>query len=419
MLAATSQDPPLPAVPPAPAVQTVPSDPAPALSVDALVDATPASRDRVVDLLRAVSIVVVVLWHWTFSILHWHDGRLSMPNPIGDVPGLWAATWLLQVMPLFFLVGGYSNLAGWEAVVRRGGGAREFLAKRFGRLLRPVAAYLAVWAAVDLAWRAGGGRSVLEWGMVVLVPLWFLGVYAGVVALVPVTARLHGVVAGRLRAGTLVVLVLGVAVVDGARFGFGVDAGWVGLAGSALVWVFCHQLGYWWRDWSAGTAGAGADAGDDRRRGRAFALVAAGLGTLAVLTTAGPYPSSMVAVRDEEVSNMFPTTACVAALAVLQLGVVLLVRDRLDGWLRRRGPWRAVVAANGVAMTVFCWHMTALVVFVGIYQAAGFTLGHEASVAWWAARPVWIVGPGVVLAGFVAAFARFELPGGGRRRRRS
>jgi hypothetical protein len=417
MLAVTPQPPPVPHSPHSPPVspgspadRPAPSVPAPALSVDALVDATPASRDRVVDLLRAVSIVVVVLWHWTFSILHWHDGRLSMPNPIGDVPGLWAATWLLQVMPLFFLVGGYSNLAGWEAIVRRGGGTREFLAKRFGRLLRPVAAYVGVWAVVDLAWRAGGGRSVLEWGMVVLVPLWFLGVYAGVVALVPVTARLHGACGGRRRAGalTLAGLVLGIAVVDTARFGLGVDAGWVGLAGSALVWVLCHQLGYWWRDWS----GAARDASAVRRR--ALALVAAGLGTLVVLTTAGPYASSMVAVRGEATSNMFPTTACVAALAVLQLGLVLLVRDRLDGWLRRRGPWRAVVAANGVAMTVFCWHMTALVVFVGIYQAAGFTLGGSASAGWWAARPVWVLGPGLVLAGLVVGFARFELPGGGR-----
>jgi hypothetical protein len=432
MLAVTPHSPPVPPVPPGsaadPPAPPVPPVPAPALSVDALVDATPASRDRVVDLLRALSIVVVVLWHWTFSILHWHDGRLSMPNPIGDVPGLWAATWLLQVMPLFFLVGGYSNLAGWEAIVRRGGGAREFLAKRFGRLLRPVAVYVGVWAVVDLAWRAGGGRSVLEWGMVVLVPLWFLGVYAGVVALVPVTARLHGAGTGargggRRRAGalTLAVLALGIAVVDTARFGFGVDAGWVGLGGSALVWVLCHQLGYWWRDWSATAA---PDAAAARRRARA--LVAAGLGTLVVLTTVGPYPSSMVAVRGEATSNMFPTTACVAALAVLQLGLVLLVRDRLDGWLRRRGPWRAVVAANGVAMTVFCWHMTALVVFVGIYQAAGFTLGGSASAGWWAARLAWVLGPGLVLAGLVAAFARFELPGdgrgggrGGRARRRS
>lgn len=78
--------------------------------LDALVDATPASRDRVVDFLRAASICVVVLWHWSLSITHWDgDYALVMPNPIGYVPGKWMATWVLQVMPVFFFVGGYAT----------------------------------------------------------------------------------------------------------------------------------------------------------------------------------------------------------------------------------------------------------------------------------------------------------------------
>jgi len=86
-------------------------------ALDTLVEATPTSRDRVVDLLRAASIGVVVLWHWSFSITQWNtNGALTMPNFIGDVPGLWALTWVMQVMPVFFLVCGYANLAGWQAV---------------------------------------------------------------------------------------------------------------------------------------------------------------------------------------------------------------------------------------------------------------------------------------------------------------
>lgn len=77
-----------------PAVPAVPRRP----DLDALVDATPASRDRVVDLLRVVSVCVVVVWHWSLSLTHWRaDGVLVMPNPIADVPGGWAATWVLQV----------------------------------------------------------------------------------------------------------------------------------------------------------------------------------------------------------------------------------------------------------------------------------------------------------------------------------
>jgi peptidoglycan/LPS O-acetylase OafA/YrhL len=354
------------------------------LDVDALVDATPVSRDRVVDFLRALSIGVVVLWHWTFSITHWRNGELVMPNPIADVPGLWAATWLLQVMPLFFLVGGYANLAGWQSMPDAG----AFWRKRFARLLRPVGVYVGCWTIVDLAWQASGGDSVLRWGLVVFVPLWFLGVYMAVVALVPVTARLHAA----HPVATLAVLGAAIGAADIARLGFGVDG--VGLVGSAVVWVFCHQLGYFWRD----------------GRGNRWAIAATGLAGLVGLTTFGPYSRSMVAVRGEGVSNMNPTTACIAALAVFQLGLVLIVAARLRVWLQRRSVWRAVVAANGVSMTVFCWHMTALVGFLLAFQVAGFGLGDQPTAGWWLTRPLWIVGPGVLLAGLVAVFARVELP---------
>src|SRR5262245_15211985 len=91
-------------------------------SISDLADHTPATRDRYVDFLRALSIVVVVLWHWVFSITQWNeDGSLGMPNPIGDVPGLWLATWILQIMPVFFFVGGYANLASLTAYEAKGG----------------------------------------------------------------------------------------------------------------------------------------------------------------------------------------------------------------------------------------------------------------------------------------------------------
>ena len=82
-------------------------------SLDRRVAATPAGRDRTVDLMRAVSIAVVVLWHWAGSVTHHRDGEIVMPNPIDQVPLLWLATWVGQVMPVFFLVGGFANLAAW------------------------------------------------------------------------------------------------------------------------------------------------------------------------------------------------------------------------------------------------------------------------------------------------------------------
>lgn len=120
------------------------------MTVDALADATPPSRDRSVDFLRAVAIGVVVLWHLVLSVTHWTDGRLTMPNPIGDVPGLWAATWLFQVMPLFFVVGGVANRAAWTAARRDGRSAGDFVLARLRRLARPVALFVGAWAVFEV-----------------------------------------------------------------------------------------------------------------------------------------------------------------------------------------------------------------------------------------------------------------------------
>ncbi len=61
-------------------------------------------------------------------------------------------------------------------------------------------------------------------------------------------------------------------------------------------------------------------------------------------------------------------------------------------------------------MTVFAWHMTALVIVIGGWRLAGLELLDEPTAAWWAERPLWLLLPGVVLAGLLAVFARIELP---------
>jgi hypothetical protein len=60
-----------------------------------------------VDWLRVVSLIVVVLWHWAFTILRWSPEGPRATNPLGFFSGLWILTWLLQVLPVFFYVGGY------------------------------------------------------------------------------------------------------------------------------------------------------------------------------------------------------------------------------------------------------------------------------------------------------------------------
>jgi hypothetical protein len=134
-------------------------------------------RDPYVDWLRALSLIVVVLWHWAFTILQWEPEGPMPTSPLGFTSGLWILTWLLQVLPLFFYVGGYVHLLSWERASSRGVGIGAFVARRIRALALPALTLSAVWAAIgvtvtivfDVEWM---GRVVL----LILSPLWFMAV---------------------------------------------------------------------------------------------------------------------------------------------------------------------------------------------------------------------------------------------------
>jgi hypothetical protein len=359
---------------------------------------TPADRDRYVDLLRVAAIGVVVVWHWALSILHWEDDHWAMPNPINEVPGGWLATWPLQIVTVFFIVGGYANSAAWWAAQRDGRGVAGYFAARLRRLLIPIGVYLGVWTAFEVVALLAipGYPGVLTYGRILFTPLWFIAVYVWVVMLTPLTASAHA----RARWLTVGVLAVAVVLADLGRFAGGVTAlAWVN---TALVWVLIHQLGYFYRD------------GTLHRLGRwgAAALAGGAAIVLAVLTSLAPYPRSMVATVGQERSNILPTTVSIALVALLQLGVIMLVREPVTRWLRRPRAWKPVMAGNAVIMTVFLWHMTALLMVLAVLRALGIELRTEPTAAWWSERPFWVVAPALVLVVLVAIFGRFEWAAG-------
>lgn len=373
------------------------------VSVRQLAHSTPDSRDRTVDLVRGVSILVVVLWHGVASLGHWRDGRLAMPNPLSSVPGGWLLTWFGQVMPLFFLAGGYANAVALALLPPAGRPpARVFIAARLRRIAQPVAAMLAVWALGDVIARTlFGAVSVWQWGRPLFTPLWFLGAYAAVVAAAPWTLRAFE------RWGWRSVAALGAltVVLDLARFVAGIAA--AGLLNSLAVFLFAHQLGYLWRaEAMAEPQTAPLVHGQRRRRSPGAVLALLGVGGMALATTIGGLPRSMVAEVGE--SNMFPTTSAITFLACAQAGLVLSSRPLLRRLAARPAVWQATVAVNAVAMTVFSWHMTACVALWGAWRGLAGSLPVEPSVGWWLTRPLWAVALFTALVPLVALFAAIE-----------
>jgi fucose 4-O-acetylase-like acetyltransferase len=355
---------------------------------------TPPGRDRYVDFLRAASIGVVVLGHWLIAIVFWRGGEVSGENALSVVPGLWLATWVLQVMPVFFFVGGFSNLVSVDATARRGGGYPEFLWSRTERLLRPTVVFLVVWLVIATVLDLGGvDRSglVLAGGLVAR-PLWFLGIYLIMIALAPPMLRLHR----RFGIRVVIAMALGAAVVDVARFA--ADANSVGYLNFAFVWLLAHQLGFFYADGSLVRAG---------RRSH-LALAAAGLLGLIVLAGTPVYPGSMVGLPTDRVSNMDPPTVCIIALAVWQVGLAMIARDRVSRRLARDRTWAAVIGTNAVIMTAFLWHLSALLIAVGVLYPLGWPQPQGGTPGWWLLRIPWIAILAAILSALVALFGRFE-----------
>ncbi len=357
--------------------------------------------------MRGASIIVVVAGHWAGAIINWQDAHITIYGAIGITRGLWLVTWVLQVMPLFFFVGGFSNSVALRSSARRGEPVTHFLRARLERLGVPTLVFVAVWIAVESALHLAdvgdpGTIRVFAIGNIPFGPLWFLAVYLVVTIASPLTLRLHE----RYRVRVPVVLVLLAIASDAVAFGAHLEpARWLNLA---AVWFLVHQLGYFYADGSLLRAGP-----------RAWAVMsAAGLAGLLVLTNIGVYPRSMLGTDAsffhlkaiEETSNMSPPTLCIVALAFWQVGLTMFMRRPVSAWLQRERPWRATIAVNSVIMTVYLWHLTAYAVAIVLLYPLGFGHQLDTNARWWLERIVWEVVPGTILLALVMAFGRFEFP---------
>ncbi|OKJ49227.1 acyltransferase family protein [Streptomyces sp. CB02115] len=365
-------------------------------SVRELVGATPATRDRYVDLLRVASLGAVVLGHWLMAAVT-PDG---VGNLLAVVPALQPLTWLLQVMPVFFFVGGFSHALSYRSLLRkrpeRPEGSEDsvysaFLRARLQRLLRPTTVFVLVWGAAALLVQllgGGGGLTGVTLRMVTQ-PLWFIGIYLAMVAFTPPLLKLHE----RYGWGAFAGLAGAAVAVDVLRFAAGVP--YVEFLNFAFVWLAVHQLGF---------------LRADGRIRRPALLAGAGLVTAGALVAFGPYPLSMVGMPGEKVSNMAPPTLALLCHGLWLVGAVELLRAPAARLLERPRVWRTVVAANGVAMTAFLWHLTAMFGVYGAMLALDVELPAPASAAWWAQVPLRIALAAALTAGLVAFFRTFERP---------
>ncbi|MGP3771981.1 acyltransferase family protein [Streptomyces sp. SDT5-1] len=362
---------------------------------------TPAHRDRAVDGLRALALLAVPTGHWLLAGFTLDgQGALHNASPLSSFGFFAPLSWVLQMLGIFFLVGGYASVLSFRRARERGTSTAVWLRGRLARLGRPVLGVTAVWAALAPVLYALGvpGATLRTASTLVIQPLWFVGVYTVITGLTPWCVR----AAHRLGAWSVAPLIGSVAVVDFLRYGPLSSAmpSWLSLLNLLPGWMFAYQLGVCWGEKRLGRRGA-------------WVLLVGGTALFAALLLLFHYPASMVGVPGEARTNSHPPSLLVLALAAAQSGAAILLRDRLGRLLRRPALWAPVVVINLSAMTILCWHQTALLAAAipGSFAGAipGLTTAPD-TLAWIAIRLAWLPLFGALLV-LIGRYARgFESP---------
>ncbi|MGO3885351.1 MAG: acyltransferase family protein, partial [Mycetocola sp.] len=112
---------------------------------------TSTGRDAAIDLLRAGSLTVIIALHALMVGVRLTPEGPVFLNAMDGQPWFAAATWIVQVMPVFFIVGGFSSLRSWRRAQASGTSAARFVAMRLHRLLVPSLVMLVTVTAILLA----------------------------------------------------------------------------------------------------------------------------------------------------------------------------------------------------------------------------------------------------------------------------
>jgi hypothetical protein len=376
-------------------------------------------RDPAIDLVRFACLVVVVVLHSLMSAaVLGPDGSVVPTVALSHTTGFAAASWLFQIMPLFFVIGGCAGIISWRRIRAEGGSWGDYLRARLRRLVVPVTVLIG-FTGLGLSMASGLGAPselVTEASHRIGQPLWFLAVYVGLTALVPLGVHFHE----RAPRRSLAVLTAAVIVVDGLVAVTGVHG--LGYVNFVLVWPLVQQLGFFY-----------ADALDRPvRRLHVWLGLATALSLLVGLVAAGVYSPNMLV-------NLNPPTGALVLLGVVQICGLRLVHRRLTamltgagGSVAETGPeigpgaeavpavrilraqfWRRLIAwGNRFGMQVYLWHMSVVIVLIGglgwlaqavsgVPHLAEFVLPAVGSGWWWASRPIWLL----VVMGLSAAVA--------------
>jgi len=347
-----------------------------------------AHRDLTLDLARVFCVVVVVFVHLALvGVGRNADGSPFFVAPTEGTAWINPATWVAEIMPLFFVIGGFAARVGWASTRAKGGGAGDFVRARLRRLARPaLPLYTFLALGFGTATLLGVDSALLK---AVAIPvgsvLWFLGAFMLVQALAPWMIRLHerapwltlwGLLAAALVTDA-VRLVVGIWWLGLGRVhpdGYGIGDELFGLPNIAFVWLFCQQLGFAMKDgWFAA-----------RSKAQLVGLLVLGYAGVGAMVYFGDYSASML-------SNQWPPTLPLAALGLAQAALLTLLHRPLTRLMSKRWAQATVFLVGSRLMSIYLWHVPVIVALTGLQLLLPLPMPNPGSGIWWATRPLMLI----------------------------
>jgi len=92
----------------------------------------------------------------------------------------------------------------------------------------------------------------------------------------------------------------------------------------------------------------------------ALRLGLAMLGVNLALLAFGPYELSLVGIEGQRIANMTPPSLLLAGHAIMMCAFAIAAAPAIDRWAQRPRVWWLAVIGNSGAMTLYLWHMPAL-----------------------------------------------------------
>lgn len=312
---------------------------------------TPPERDRAIDVIRIAALTGVVIGHTVMATSMIHDDVFIWDNLLTTSVVFQALTWVFQIMPLFFFAGAAACVQSWTP----GGSWGGWLMKRCTRLFRPVFWYLAFWVVTLLVLHRMLPVHIYEpIAGISIQLLWFLGAYVLMLAATPLLYRITTI--GQLAAGVTAVYAF-VMAVDVIRL----HVPGLALLGylNMVAWVIPGLFGVAYR------------------RGLLDGRAAAKLGLLMLganlaLLWFGPYELSLVGIEGQRIANMTPPSLLLAGHAVMMCAFAIAAAPAIARWAQRPRVWWLAAIGNSGAMTLYLWHMPALLAMHLVFDGQGW-----------------------------------------------